>query len=79
VAAKIAALPAHRPGSGSASIEAVTQPEAAARLNVGRASVQRARVVLEKAEPELAKAVEQGGARGGQHDFRWFVKIDRGD
>ena len=37
-----------------------SQPEAAAMLNVGRRSVQSARVVLEHGTPELAKAVDDG-------------------
>lgn len=41
--------------SGEAS---VTQPEAAEKMHVGRASVQRAKVVIDNGTPELAKAVE---------------------
>ena len=59
VAARLATLDAHRP-SGTASIDAVTQPKAAELLNVSRPSVQRARVVLDTGTPELIEAVEQG-------------------
>ena len=58
VAARIATLPAHRPGT--ASIEAVSQPHAAELLNVGRASVQRAREVIDRGAPELVAAVLRG-------------------
>lgn len=58
VAAKVANL---KDGQQAASIEAaVTQPEAAEMLNVSRASVQRARKILEKGSPELIAGVEQG-------------------
>jgi ParB/RepB/Spo0J family partition protein len=43
-----------------ASIEAMSQPQAAKRLNVGRACVQRARAVVEHGTQELQAAVEQG-------------------
>jgi hypothetical protein len=43
-----------------ASIEAMSQTQAADRLNVDRSSVQRARVVLDTATPELAHAVDAG-------------------
>ena len=58
VAARIANLDEGRP-RGTASIEAVPQPRAAAMLNVSRASVQRAREVLERGTPELIAAVEE--------------------
>lgn len=64
IATKIANLQSGQcqPRGLGASIEApVTQPEAAARLNVSRPSVQRARKVLEKGGPELVKEVESGG------------------
>jgi 16S rRNA G966 N2-methylase RsmD len=59
IAAKLATLPPHRP-LGSASIEALSQPEAAQRLRVSRAAVQRAAVVREKGIPQLIEAVESG-------------------
>jgi ParB-like chromosome segregation protein Spo0J len=43
-----------------ASIEARSQEQAADLLHVGRASVQRARVVLDRAVPELIAAVDAG-------------------
>ena len=43
-----------------APIGAKSQPEAAARLNVSRRSVQRARLVLEQGIPALIEAVDQG-------------------
>ena len=58
VAAKIANLP--KGTNQHASIEAPTQTEAAELLNVGRASVQRAREVLDRGAPELVQAVQQG-------------------
>jgi len=59
VAARLATL---KDGQhGAASIEAAkSQPEAASMLNVGRSSVQRARVVLDHGIPELVKAVDDG-------------------
>jgi hypothetical protein len=58
VAAKIATLDV---GSNQhASIEAPSQADAAKMLNVGRASVQRAKRVLTFAPPDVVKAVEQG-------------------
>jgi N6-adenosine-specific RNA methylase IME4 len=59
VAAKLANLGEGRP-SETASIEAVSQDDAAARLNVSRASVQRAKEVQEKGTAEVQRAVEQG-------------------
>jgi N6-adenosine-specific RNA methylase IME4/ParB-like chromosome segregation protein Spo0J len=58
VASKLATLP--RGANQHASIEAPSQEEAAGLLNVGRASVQRAREVQEHGAPELVHAVEQG-------------------
>ncbi len=43
-----------------ASIEAMSQVQAAELLNVGRASVQRAREVRESGAPEVVQAVERG-------------------
>jgi predicted DNA-binding protein (UPF0251 family) len=43
-----------------ASIEAMSQAEAANRLNVSRSGVQRAALVRDKAIPEIAAAVRQG-------------------
>ena len=59
IADRLATLPPWRPGQ-SASKEALSQEEAADRLSVARASVQRARVVREKGIPALAEAVENG-------------------
>ena len=58
VAAKIAKLP--KGANQHASIEAPSQAKAADLLNVGRASVQRAREVLDHGSPELVQAVERG-------------------
>ena len=62
VAARLATLPdggAIYAKSG-APIGAPSQPEAAARLNVSRRSVQRARLVLAQGIPALIAAVDQG-------------------
>lgn len=59
VAARLATLGEGRPGI-TASIEAVSQPKAAEMLNVGRATVQRAREVLDSGTPDLVNAVERG-------------------
>ena len=61
VAARIANLQAGRPAE-TASIDAVSQGEAADRLSVGRSSVQRAAEVQEHGAIELQDAVEQGAA-----------------
>jgi ParB-like chromosome segregation protein Spo0J len=61
VAAKIATLPdGIRADRQGAQIQAPTQSDAANMLNVGRSSVQAARIVLDKGSPELRHAVEQG-------------------
>jgi N6-adenosine-specific RNA methylase IME4/ParB-like chromosome segregation protein Spo0J len=59
VAAKLATM---KQGARTdlASIEAMSQPRAAELLNVGRASVQRAREVLDHGVPELRQALERG-------------------
>lgn len=59
IAARLANAGEGRP-SVTASIDAVTQPEAAKLLNVSRPSVQRARVVLNDGTPELIAAVDAG-------------------
>lgn len=59
VAAKLANLKEGRP-SETAQIYAVSQSDAADRLNVSRSSVQTAKAVIEKGEPELIEAVERG-------------------
>jgi N6-adenosine-specific RNA methylase IME4/ParB-like chromosome segregation protein Spo0J len=59
VAARIANMP-QGARTDLASIEAMSQPEAADLLNVGRASVQRAREVLDHGAPELVAAVDAG-------------------
>lgn len=58
VAAKLATLP--KGANQHASIEAPSQVDAAKMLNVGRASVQRAREVLDKGAEPLVRAVERG-------------------
>jgi N6-adenosine-specific RNA methylase IME4 len=58
VAARLATLDRGRPVN--ASCEAITQPTAARLLNIGRATVQRAAIVRDKAVPELAARVERG-------------------
>jgi len=58
VAAKIANMPAHRPGDKCANLR-TSQPEAAEELGVSRRSVQTAAQILDKA-PKLAKEVEAG-------------------
>lgn len=59
VASRLATLGEGRP-TETASIEAVSQDNAADLLNVGRASVQRAREVQTHGVPELAQAVDEG-------------------
>jgi phage N-6-adenine-methyltransferase len=59
VAANIANMGAGRP-TNNAQICAVSQPEAAAMVNVSRRSVQNARQVQNEGIPELINAVEQG-------------------
>lgn len=59
VAARIATMDRGRPVE-NASIDAFTQPAAAAALSVSRPSVQRARVVLDHGTPELIAAVDHG-------------------
>ena len=60
VAAKLANMRVGRPTKETTSIEGVSTGAAAKLLNVGRASVERARVVQSRGAPELAEAVEQG-------------------
>jgi hypothetical protein len=60
VGARIANLGEGRPDKTTASIEAVSQPKAAVLMNVGRASIQRAKQVIERGTPELVKAVDSG-------------------
>jgi ParB-like chromosome segregation protein Spo0J len=50
----------HSPAEAPIGASAPTLDEAAKRLNVGRRSIQRARVVLDKGIPELQTAVETG-------------------
>ena len=59
VAGKISNMRSGRP-TKSASIDAVSKKEAAKKLNVGTASVERAKKVLDKGTPELVQAVEEG-------------------
>ena len=59
VAARLATLGEGRP-KVTASIEAITQPDAAGLLNVSRPSVQRARSVLATGTPDLIAAVDDG-------------------
>jgi hypothetical protein len=66
VAAKLANMPAHRPASESPSIEGVSAETAATMLNVGRASVERAKTVQREAVQEIVTAVEQGAVNGNQ-------------
>jgi ParB-like chromosome segregation protein Spo0J len=59
IAAKLATM---RQGERTdlAQIQATSQPEAAALLNVSRSSVQAAKRVLDAGRPELVEAVERG-------------------
>jgi hypothetical protein len=59
VAARLATL-THGGDRSKASIEALTQSEAAASLNVSRSNVQRARQVIDSGTPELIQAVDEG-------------------
>lgn len=59
VAARLATMVKGRP-TENARIQAVSQPEAAKLLSVGRASVQDATSVQRHATPELQRAVESG-------------------
>ncbi len=65
VAARLANLPRGRPEE-NASIEAITQTQAADLLNVSRPSVQRAREVLDRGAPDLDRiCVALGGTEMG--------------
>ena len=59
VAAKLANLFEGRPAKTAQNC-AVSQTDAAHKLNVGRRTVQQAAAVLERGAPELVRAVEQG-------------------
>ncbi len=59
VAAKLANLE-HGERADTSIDVSVTQPEAAKMLNVGVASVQRAKKVIKEATPETIAAVESG-------------------
>lgn len=59
IAARLATQSEGRP-TKTASIEAVSQTEAAQMLNVSRASVQRAHEVLERGSPALIASVDSG-------------------
>jgi len=59
IAAKLATMGEGRPEK-TASIEAVSQGNAATLLNVSRSAVQRARVVYTNGDPDLVNAVERG-------------------
>ena len=59
IAARLANAPAHRPEISS-SIELLTQPEAASRLNISVASLKRAAVVQKEATPEIIEAIDKG-------------------
>lgn len=60
VAARLANLKPGRPSKEKTSVDAITIEQAAAVLNIGSASVERAKVVLERGVPELRKIVEDG-------------------
>ncbi len=62
VAARVANLKEGRPAKETPSIEGVSADKAAAMLNVGRATVERARAVVDRGVPELAAAVDSGKA-----------------
>ena len=59
-AARLATMGKGQPSKSNASIEALSQPEAAALLNVSRPSVQRAAQVIANGAPELIQAVDNG-------------------
>lgn len=59
VASRLAKMPIGRP-QGNAPIEAITQPQAAEMLSVGRSAVQRARTVQDDGAPALVAAVDAG-------------------
>lgn len=59
VAARIAKLPRGRPGSENPSIDGISTETAAARLNVGESTVERAKRVLRDGAEELQAAVDQ--------------------
>jgi hypothetical protein len=70
VAARLANLGEGRPGK-TASIDAVSQPQAAERLNVSRPSVQRAAAVLDKgtpagSKPRVMSAESSSSSRAGR-------------
>jgi len=63
VAAKLATLKEGRPSKTTSIDVVIPQAKAAEMLNVGVASVQRARQVLDHGTPELIAAVEQARSR----------------
>jgi hypothetical protein len=60
VAAKIANLGPGRPSKENGSDDPISLEDAAQRLQVGRATVSRAKQVIEHGSPELVAAVERG-------------------
>jgi hypothetical protein len=60
VAAKIANLGLGRPSKENGSEDPISLEDAAQRLQVGRATVSRAKQVIEHGSPELVAAVERG-------------------
>jgi ParB-like chromosome segregation protein Spo0J len=59
-AARVATLPAHRPGKGRVPIGTLSWDQAADVMGVGRRSVARARLVLSGGDKDIITAVEQG-------------------
>ena len=66
VAARLATLPHGGDRSKSSIDDLTTQAGASDLLNVGKSSVERARVVLNAGTPELIEAVEQGAINVSQ-------------
>jgi|GEM_PF-1031751 len=79
VAASLVTMPGHRPDKGADRHTSVD--DAAARLNVSKRLVQRARQILETGSPDLVRLVRQGhlavdqGERAAKENFELQAKV----